>query len=78
MSRGLGKVQRSLMDLLSRGDDLTSFDLAAQIYGVITRPDGRCTVSSVQRAGEPAAAQSHFPVRAYLSGLSGLDDTRAG
>ena len=58
MSRGLGKVQRSVMDLLSRGGGLTSFDLAAQVYGVVTLPDGRCPVSNAQRAAVRRALAS--------------------
>ena len=61
MSRGLGKVQRSVMDVLSRGGGLTSFDLAAQVYGAITLPDGRCSVSNAQ----------HAAVRRALSSLQG-------
>jgi hypothetical protein len=58
MSRGLGKVQRSVMDVLSRGGGLTSFDLAAQVYGAITLPDGRCSVSNAQRAAVRRALSS--------------------
>ena len=58
MSRGLGKVQRSVMDVLSWGDGLTSFDLAAQVYGAITLPDNRWTVSNAQRAAVRRALAS--------------------
>src|SRR5919199_698145 len=58
MSRGLGRVQRSVMDLLSQGGGLTSFDLAAQVYGVVTLPNGTCTVSSAQRAAVRRAVAS--------------------
>ncbi len=58
MSRGLGRVQRSVMDVLSWGGGLTSFDLAAQVYGAITLPDGRCSVSNAQRAAVRRALSS--------------------
>src|SRR5919199_6739463 len=58
MSRGLEKVQRSVMDLLSRGGGLTSFDLAAQVCGAITLPDGRWSVSNAQRAAVRRALSS--------------------
>src|SRR5919199_4489356 len=58
MSRGLGRVQRSVMDVLSWGGDLTSFDLAAQVYGAITLPDGRCSVSNAQHAAVCRALSS--------------------
>jgi hypothetical protein len=49
------------MDVLSWGGGLTSFDLAAQVYGAITLPDGRCSVSNAQ----------HAAVRRALSSLQG-------
>src|ERR671932_1013940 len=58
MSRGLGKVQRSVMDVLSRGGGLTSFDLAAQVYRVPVRADGRWSVSNAQRAAVRRALSS--------------------
>ena len=58
MSRGLGNVQRSLMDVLNRGGGLTSFDLAAQVCGAITLPDGRGSVSNAQRAAVRRALAS--------------------
>ena len=58
MSRGLGRVQRSVMGVLSQGGGLTSFDLAVQVCGAITLPDGRCSVSNAQRAAVRRALSS--------------------
>src|ERR671933_1817620 len=58
MSRGFGKVQRSVMDALSRSSGLTSFDLAAHVYGAITLPDNKWTVGNAQRAGVRRALAS--------------------
>ena len=46
------------MDVLSWGGGLTSFDLAAQVYGVVTPPHGRCPVSNAQRAAVRRALAS--------------------
>ncbi len=58
MSRGFGRVQRSVMDVLSRGSGFTSFDLTVQLYGVVTPPDGRCSVSNAQRTAVRRALSS--------------------
>jgi hypothetical protein len=58
MSRGLGPLQRAILAALAAGPGLTSFDLAAQVYRVPVRADGRWSVSNAQRAAVRRALSS--------------------
>ena len=58
MSRSLGPLQRAILAALAAGPGLTSFDLAAQVYCVPVRADGRWSVSNAQRAAVRRALSS--------------------
>ena len=58
MSRGLGRLQRAILAALAAEPGLTSFDLAAQVYRVPVRADGRWSVGNAQRAAVRRALSS--------------------
>ena len=58
MSRGFGRVQRALMDVLNAGRAVTSFELAAKVYGTIGEPGGEPSVTRAQRSAVRCALAS--------------------
>src|SRR5919199_6391488 len=58
MSRGFGRVQRAVMDVLNAGRAVTSFELAAKVYGTASEPGGGPCVTKAQRSAVRRALAS--------------------
>jgi hypothetical protein len=76
MSKGLGRIQRQVLEELAREQPLTTFQLAARIYDCPIDADGLPLVADAQLVAVRRALLG-FQRKGTVSGHRGFHDRRA-